>query len=1434
VKRIPTIRFACALLLACLPTQALFALTNNVALTPPMGWNDWNAYHCGIGEDAVTNNAGILVASGMAAAGYQYVDVDDGWAATRDSNGVIQAYSVAGKFPSGIQWLANYVHGLGLKLGVYTDNGSNTCSSCINTNINPVGKDPGSYHYEYIDAFTYALWGADYLKDDNCNATGLDGQADYGRMSDGLLKSGRPIVFCLCGGQSGNAKSYQSWSPTIGNYWRTTGDIGSTFASMISHIDPNSTSAFVAGPGRWNDPDMMEIGNGEFSTNFVAAQTHFTMWCIMAAPLIAGNNLTTMSAGTLAILTNVEAIAVDQDGAGEQGVFVGGIKGAAEVWSKPLGYDFTTRAVALLNRQTNTSANITCYFTNLAFQPNAIATVRDLWGHTDLGTFTNSFTATVPPYGSMLLKIVGPPLSLPPAGTNYLSDLQPIYAYTGWGAIVPDKSIGGNTITLAGVPYAKGIGVNSRSGIEYNLGGVCTRFQASIGIDDEMGSNGSVIFEVFADGTLIYTSSPLTGSSATQTLDLDVTGVRRLTLGVDDDNNGNTDDHADWANALVITTNTPQVPESPTGVIVSPGNPIVLNWNTALAGITYNVKRATTSGGPYSTIANVPITTFTDSNVVTGTPYYYVISAVSSIGEGSNSVEASATSCDIPLPPANVTTTSSNAAVILNWNASAGATSYTISRFTSMTPPATVVSGVTGTTYTDTNASPGQIYFYLVSAANACNQSAPAPFVAGQPLLQIITPTPPVYWTNTVTSAPQNWNVNANWTNSTVFPNGAGTNAVINANIGAPQTINLSVPITIGTLTIGDANGSSAYMLAANGGSLTLNNGTSGTTVTQLVSSAGDTIAAPIAVLTNLTVVNNSVNPLTFAGDVSGVGLTLNNGTLVVGDATTNGSLTFGSIANQGTLVFRRSDTNTVGAAISGSGGLTQNGTGMLTLGSGNSFLGSVNVSQGILKVGSSGALGATNGGVFVQSGATLDVNGISLGNESVTVSGIGVGGEGAIYNSGAQITSGIRYLILSSNVSLGGTGPWNPGNNQGRWDVRGTNNNVVSGTLSTGGHPYKLTKVGSNQVSIVAISVDPQLGDVDIQQGLMGWETVTTSMGNSSSNFFVRAGATLSFFNASTAWNKNFVFYGNGTAATVTNWSGANTIIGPVQLNGGVVFWGGGTSLTLGGVVSGTGSLIKNGSYSLILSNINNYTGNTVVNAGTLSLIGNGSIANSPNITIASGATLSAPALTLVNGQALQGNGSVSGSLTVGQGATVAPSGAPGILAVGGAAVLQGTTLLQLNKTAATNGMLTAAGSIVYGGTLALTNISGSLAAGDHFQLFNASSYSGSFSNIVPVIPDVNLAWNTSGLNTGVLSVVSQPTPHPNISINFGANGLVFSGSNGVANWPYYLLASTNVSTPLSNWTPLMSNSFDGNGNFIYTNNSASNAQQFFILQLP
>src|ERR1044071_2564015 len=197
---------------------AAHASSNGLALTPPMGWNDWNTFGCGISDSVVRQVADAMATNGMKAAGYQFVNIDDCWAASRDSNGVVVVNS--SKFPNGIKAVADYVHSKGLKLGLYTDHGTNTCSSS-----NP----PGSYGYEYVDAMTYASWGVDYLKNDSCKLPTTDVPLnDYFRMCDGLLKSGRPIVVSICE----NAAHYEYWSPDLGNLWRTTGDIHNTFSSM--------------------------------------------------------------------------------------------------------------------------------------------------------------------------------------------------------------------------------------------------------------------------------------------------------------------------------------------------------------------------------------------------------------------------------------------------------------------------------------------------------------------------------------------------------------------------------------------------------------------------------------------------------------------------------------------------------------------------------------------------------------------------------------------------------------------------------------------------------------------------------------------------------------------------------------------------------------------------------------------------------------------------------------------------------------------------------------------------------------------------------------------------------------------------------------------------------------------------------------------------
>jgi alpha-galactosidase len=698
-------------LVVLVPLGSAWGLTNDLALTPPMGWNSWNHFQCNIDETIIKSMADVMATNGMRVAGYQFINIDDCWQANRDSNGVIAADPT--RFPGGIKALADYVHSKGLKLGIYSDHGTSTCQ----------GK-PGSYGYEYLDALTYASWGVDYLKYDNCNLPSGDStNVDNVKMANALMECGRPIVFSLCDW------SFSSWMPDCGNLWRTTEDIQDSFSSFVSNITGDSPPAFVAGPGRWNDPDMLEIGNGGMTAT--QYQSQFSLWCILAAPLIAGNDLTKMSTQTLAILTNAEVIAVDQDPAGEQGIQAAGLF-IRQIWCKPLGTDFNTKAVALFNLG-GSAASITVNWTNMGLQAG-IATVRDLWAHTDLGAFTNSFTTSVPANGTVMLKVVGTAPALPAVGTNYLTDLQSAYAYTGSGTMIANKSIGGNTIKLNGVTYAKGLGVNSYSGLEYQLGGLATRLQADIGVDDEVGSNGSVVFQVFADGLKVFDSGIMTGGASHQTinLNLDVTGVNRLTLGVNDAGDGNSSDHADWAGVRVIVSNSmAAAPLPPVGLSASQGNPIRLTWNAMPGAAAYNIKRSASSNGSFTNMASTVLLNCTDSNVIAGATYYYVVSSVGKFGESASSTVAGTTACSPLAVPTGLTATISGAQAILTWNPVPGVTSYTVARATRSTPYTTIATGLETTVYTDTNRVNGTIYYYAVAASNGCSQSDYSPYVFG-------------------------------------------------------------------------------------------------------------------------------------------------------------------------------------------------------------------------------------------------------------------------------------------------------------------------------------------------------------------------------------------------------------------------------------------------------------------------------------------------------------------------------------------------------------------------------------------------------------------------------------------------------------------------------------------------------------------------------
>ncbi len=350
-----------------------------------MGWNSWNKFGCNVSEQLIKEIADAMVTSGMKKAGYQYVNIDDCWQVSRDSAGNIVADPV--RFPSGIKALADYVHSKGLRLGIYTDAGTMTCE-----------KRPGSLDHELQDAKTYFAWGVDYVKIDWCHTEGLDPQKQYAKFRDALVQSGRPIVFSIC---NWGRNQPWTWGPATGNLWRTTGDIQDNWASVLKILDnPSQQHAEAAGPGAWNDPDMLEVGNGKMTDT--EYRSHFSLWAIMAAPLIAGNDVRNMSQATKDILMNAEIIAVDQDAAGKQGTKPHA-EGGLEVWAKPLKQKGSV-AVALFNRG-ESPADISANWSDIGLPPGK-AKVRDLWAHSDRGVYTDTFKANVPSHGVVMVKVV--------------------------------------------------------------------------------------------------------------------------------------------------------------------------------------------------------------------------------------------------------------------------------------------------------------------------------------------------------------------------------------------------------------------------------------------------------------------------------------------------------------------------------------------------------------------------------------------------------------------------------------------------------------------------------------------------------------------------------------------------------------------------------------------------------------------------------------------------------------------------------------------------------------------------------------------------------------------------------------------------------------------------------------------------------------------
>jgi alpha-galactosidase len=359
---------------------------NGLAKTPPMGWNSWNKFAGRVDDASVRGMADAMASNGMKDAGYVYVNIDDTWEAGRDANGNITTNK---KFPD-MKALADYVHSKGLKIGIYSSPGPNTCAGY-----------EGSYGHEDQDARTYAAWGIDYLKYDWCGARNLytdeEMEAVYQKMGDALLKSGRPILYSLC--QYGRAEVWK-WAPIVGgNAWRTTGDIRDTWDSMTTIGFAQDPLAPFARPGQWNDPDMLEVGNGGMTDD--EYRTHMSLWSILAAPLLAGNDLRSMSPVIHDILTNREVIAVNQDKEGKQGRRLSKT-GDQEIWSRTLADG--AQAVALFNRAP-APTKITIKWTDLALT-SAPTHVRDLWSRTDVTPVSAEFSATVPAHAVVLLRVM--------------------------------------------------------------------------------------------------------------------------------------------------------------------------------------------------------------------------------------------------------------------------------------------------------------------------------------------------------------------------------------------------------------------------------------------------------------------------------------------------------------------------------------------------------------------------------------------------------------------------------------------------------------------------------------------------------------------------------------------------------------------------------------------------------------------------------------------------------------------------------------------------------------------------------------------------------------------------------------------------------------------------------------------------------------------
>lgn len=533
------------------------ALTQVRFKTPPMGWNSWNTFGCKDTEAIIKSVADAIAANGMAAAGYQYVTVDDCWVGGRNPT-TGQLYSNATTFPDGMQALAAYVHSKGLKFGLYTSGGTNTCAGIAHGTRPPTyppGVGAGSLGHESVDAQTFANWGVDYIKLDYCGGS----LTAFPAMRAGITATGR-TMFLSINPYSANptlptnfASDGTLYVPAYADMSRISQDISANFASVTSIIDTSAADAAWAVPGYFNDMDMLEVGNGMTADQDTA---HFIMWAIMSSGLNAGNDVPTQSAATQALLTNAGVISVNQDALALQAVMdTADSAGSLQVWTKPLATT-GTRAVALLNRGT-TAAPVTVNFSNLGLGGPVQAT--NLVTGANLGTLTQSLTQTVPATGAVLVKLTG----TDPVATNGPLALQSwVWSAVQSGTVavkvfpasspLPTGASATGAVVVHGASYIDGMTVNAPAQLVYRLDGHCSTFQSDIGLDTAAQGAGTVDYQVWADNIELYDSGLVTSSTPTKTVQVSVAGRNTLRLVVTDGQQGVTNDVADWANPSLV------------------------------------------------------------------------------------------------------------------------------------------------------------------------------------------------------------------------------------------------------------------------------------------------------------------------------------------------------------------------------------------------------------------------------------------------------------------------------------------------------------------------------------------------------------------------------------------------------------------------------------------------------------------------------------------------------------------------------------------------------------------------------------------------------------------------------------------------------------------------------------------------------------------